>query len=199
MGRDGLLAPCPSACLATKDNLISNLWRSRPRLFSIISRSALSLATSRRSFSTSSCSASSYHARKGLLRIGSLPAHPLRNTFTCSSQSRAACATATPFPDQPASHELEPPAELASLHQNSLVPKNTLKSVSSNRQQLSCLRATRAFSAKYIAMSALSADLKLDPRLINNAARKIGVTPAFTQPLVKGTFYLRRDVERLPR
>ncbi|ODT67016.1 MAG: hypothetical protein ABS75_25905 [Pelagibacterium sp. SCN 63-23] len=57
----------------------------------------------------------------------------------------------------------------------------------------------KAFSAKYISMSSLSAKLKMDPRLVKSAALKAGVKPAFQKPLVKGMFYLRRDTQRLRR
>ena|GEM_PF-5685148 len=55
----------------------------------------------------------------------------------------------------------------------------------------------KAFSAKYVAMSSLSAKLKMDPRVIKAAAVEAGVKPAFQKPIVKGTFYLRRDIKRL--
>lgn len=72
-------------------------------------------------------------------------------------------------------------------------------SVTGLRRRTVGVEDLEAFGAKYISMSSLSAELKMDPRLIKAAALAAGVKPAFQKPLVKGMFYLRRDKEHLRR
>ena len=61
---------------------------------------------------------------EGLLRIGRLLAHPFAQHVHMQVQITGRLRHRNaPFPDQLNSLELELPAELASLHQNSPVPK----------------------------------------------------------------------------
>lgn len=72
-------------------------------------------------------------------------------------------------------------------------------SVTGLRRRTIGVEDLRAFGAAYISLQSLSAALKLDPRVVKALALEIGAKPAFQRPLIKGTFYLRQDIQKLLR